>query len=362
MKLAQTLLVHNTADILEENLIYHLNRGVDVVLAIDDESTDGSSDVLESFVGGGWVVVVSKGQSESFERDGAAVWRTRLARLAATEHGADWVISGDPDEFWWPVVGDLKETLALIPEPYEQVLAPRTDFVFERDPVRSVLHDLTIRESSSPLAYKVALRASADVVLDRGSHRAAHDVARDCLTRWEIGRPMPVAPVFPLRIFHFAITSQAAFERAVARAASPGAAWRRDALSRHGGNKQARQGTFDPLAPWRLETLEHRLAEGTLVVDERFACLAGDLKDPRKGNIDEGATIGAPAVTGDLYALTRSLGHEGTEVQQLLLEAIQRRDGKLRTRAQHAIQKHKDLSQRGTANRFRALFTSGDRP
>ncbi len=47
-------------------------------------------------------------------RDGP--WRTDMARLAATDFGADWVINTDADEFWMPSGGTLKEVLASVPE------------------------------------------------------------------------------------------------------------------------------------------------------------------------------------------------------------------------------------------------------
>ena len=60
-------------------------------------------------------------------RDGP--WRTRMARLAAAEHDADWVINTDADEFWMPRRGTLRELFASIPETHGVVFALSRHFV-----------------------------------------------------------------------------------------------------------------------------------------------------------------------------------------------------------------------------------------
>ena len=52
-----------------------------------------------------------------------------MARLAATEHGADWVINTDADEFWMPRAGHAEGDLRRSPEPYGVVFALSRHFV-----------------------------------------------------------------------------------------------------------------------------------------------------------------------------------------------------------------------------------------
>ncbi len=49
MKLVQTLVVRDEADIVDAQIDYHLNAGVDFVIASDHESQDGTTEILESY-------------------------------------------------------------------------------------------------------------------------------------------------------------------------------------------------------------------------------------------------------------------------------------------------------------------------
>ena len=172
MKLVMTLLVRDEADIIRENILYHLNRGVDFIVATDNLSVDGTLDVLMDFQSRGLLYVIR----ETDDNYAQARWVTRMARLACTEFAADWVINSDADEFWWPPAGNLKDMLASVPPEIGSIAAWRGDFLPRPESEGSVFERMIYRETRStnslgqPLPPKVMHRAMADVEVGQGNH------------------------------------------------------------------------------------------------------------------------------------------------------------------------------------------------
>jgi hypothetical protein len=148
MKLVETLVVRDEVDIVEAQIAYHLNAGVDFVIATDHESCDGTTEILEAYARQGHLrrIAVSGPVRED-------VWRTRMARLAATEHGADWVINTDADQFYWPRRGTLKEIFSAVPDRFGVIGCMNRHFV-------PVPHD------GSPFFERMTLRVSPPVALN----------------------------------------------------------------------------------------------------------------------------------------------------------------------------------------------------
>ncbi len=191
MKLAMTLLVRDEADILEANLSYHLDQGVDMVIATDNDSQDGSLEILERYE--------DLGCLRLFRRSGdlrQQEWVNHMVQVAV-ELGADWVINNDADEFWWPRAGTLAEVFAAIPPEIGLLAAPRTRFVARPEESGFFADRLTTRRFESPWqpevgeGVKTAHRARTDVTVGRGSHRVSGGGLR-ALPGWH--------PVF---VFHF---------------------------------------------------------------------------------------------------------------------------------------------------------------
>ncbi len=59
MKLVMTLLARDEADVIDSWLSFHLNAGADFVVATDNRSQDGTTDVLERYEREGHVHLIA---------------------------------------------------------------------------------------------------------------------------------------------------------------------------------------------------------------------------------------------------------------------------------------------------------------
>src|SRR5439155_8290050 len=175
VRIVMTLLARNEADIVDAHIAFHLNAGVDFVVAIDNGSEDATTEILESYARDGYIHLTRDG-GELKQAD----WVTRMARRAATEFGADWVINSDADEFWWPRGGSLKDVFAAVPARFGSVRGMWRHFAPRPDSEEFFAERMTVRvcnpgaENNSPYSprFKTAHRADPDVTVLTGNHRA----------------------------------------------------------------------------------------------------------------------------------------------------------------------------------------------
>jgi glycosyl transferase family 2 len=263
MKVVQTLVVRDEADIVGVQIRYHLDAGVDFVVATDHQSVDGTTDILESYARAGVLRRISV--TDPVMRDGP--WRTQMARLAATEHGADWVLNTDADEFWMPRAGTLKEVLGSVPESHGVVFALSRHFVPRPDDERSFAERMTVRaapraaihDPTSPYRphLKAAHRADPAITISFGSHTVWSPRWR-ALHNWH-----------PADVLHFPFRSLEQWENKGSRRArgdKPLGQYVTALRARESGRSASR---FQALVV-DDEMLERGLAEGSLRVDTRL--------------------------------------------------------------------------------------------
>lgn len=106
-RLVMLLAVRDEADILAENLWFHLNHGVDFVLITDNASRDGTREIAAEFERMGLAHVIDEPVLDKSQ----GRWMSRIAQLARDRFHADWVLANDADEFWLPKSGSLKTEL-----------------------------------------------------------------------------------------------------------------------------------------------------------------------------------------------------------------------------------------------------------
>jgi hypothetical protein len=325
MKLVVTVLARDEADVIDAQVSFHLNAGADLVIATDNNSQDGTTEILDRYRRDG-VVHLIRELAEGLRQ---GEWVTRMARLAATEFGADWVINTDADEFWWPRGGSLKDVLAAVPESYGVVqgfwrsFVPRPDdgmFFADRMTVRLTQH-APINDPTSfyrPVV-KVAHRADPSVTVARGNHALAD------------GRLRTLATWHPIEVLHFPLRSRAQWMRKVELQG--------EAFTKH----IERSGTgyhlkgYDALRGGRIEqqheslvvddeALERGLEEGSLVIDTRLRDALRALREgkelafPVPTFADEAAYAVEAAVLNEAYAVRAQRRLDGIEQRLLSLE------------------------------------------
>jgi hypothetical protein len=338
MNLVLTVLARDEADVIDAQVAFHLNAGVDFVLATDNNSRDGTTEILERYEQQGCLRLIR----EPAEGLRQGEWVTRMARLAAREHGADWVINTDADEFWWPRGGSLKEVLTAVPARFGIVEAFWRSFVPRRDDGALFAERMTARLSqhapiNDPTSFyrpviKVAHRADPNVNVTRGNHALA-------------GSRFATLPTWhPIEVLHFPLRSRAQWARKVELQG--------EAFTKH----IERSGTgyhlkgYDALQSGRIEqqhgslvvddaALERGLADGSLVIDTRlrdalralrvdqrggaFALpseLPAALSFPSPSLADDAAYAVEAAALGESYAVRAQRQLDGLEQRLLSLE------------------------------------------
>lgn len=239
MKLVLTLLLRDEEDTLRANIEFHLAQGVDFIIATDNRSTDGTPDILAEYERAGVLRAIREDADDYAQH----AWVTRMARLAASDYDATWVVNCDADEFWHPTHGSLREVLAAVHPNTQAAVAPRSNFPPITGALTKTFYQSQIwRDTRSetmigtPLPPKVCHRAFRTIEVKQGNHGVLLD-----------GKLVATTPL-PISIAHFPLRSYEQFERKI----------------RLGGAAYMRNTTLPPSVGRTWRDMYAMLAEGRL--------------------------------------------------------------------------------------------------
>ncbi len=265
--LVMTLLVRDEEDIIRENIEFHLAQGVDFIIATDNLSKDGTTDILHSFEQQGVLKYLFE-ESDDYNQH---AWVTRMARMASIEYKADWIINNDADEFWWPIYGSLKTTFESIPNEFNTLLAQRSDFIaLDYLNEKPFFTEMVYRKKESLNALgkllppKVAHRGHPEIIVRQGNH---------AVQGFESNHPLKgLIDIlhFPLRsreqFINKIVTGGSAYEKNIELSENVGKTWR-NLYKDYKSNKLA---SFLSQNIVDQEEIDRQMTTGDLFLDSRL--------------------------------------------------------------------------------------------
>lgn len=343
MKLVMTLRVRDEADLLESHIAFHIAAGVDFFVAIDHRSTDRTAEILDEHARAGRLHLLREEGEEMNEGE----WATRMARLAAREHGADWVIASDADEFWWPRGESLRDVLASIPERYGVVRALLRHFVPRPDGDAPFAERMIVRMAGqAPINDPTSLfrpnlkavhRADPQVTVAAGAHTLIDS------------RLVPLRGWYPIELLHFPIRSFEQFDRKYAHLGTSLRTGRNAYYEElHRARRESRLDAMYESLVIDDDALERGLENGTLVLDTRLRDAlrmlrrGAPLTFPRPTVVDDAAYAVDVAALGeaDVVRLQRRLDTLEQRLLTLERRPLVRVDRKLRRTAKRLLRRN----------------------
>ncbi len=102
-----TILARDEEDIIRHNIEFHLNHGVDFIIATDNASIDNTRNIFLEYQNKGKLFLIDEPGREKLQ----AEWNNRMTKIAVEEYGADIVFHCDADELWCSRDGNLKNEI-----------------------------------------------------------------------------------------------------------------------------------------------------------------------------------------------------------------------------------------------------------
>ncbi len=168
---AAVLLCKDEVDIIEP-VLRHMATQVDFLIVADNNSTDGTKDLLFDLSRELTITVLDDPEVGHYQSRKV----TNLAKVARNQ-GAEWIVPFDSDEIWYSPFGTIKDILSGIASQWLIVSADMYDHVTSSEDDLSemdLVRRIGWRRIEKGLLPKVACRWREDLIIGEGNHSATY--------------------------------------------------------------------------------------------------------------------------------------------------------------------------------------------